>query len=67
MFVNLLIHCENKKINVFDYVPVTFLLEVDSANYATELEKFVAYFTYIEKIMVSKPIHLLQKEPELLD
>ena len=37
--------------NVFDYVPLTFVLEVDSLNYAYELEKFCTYFAYIEKMI----------------
>ena len=49
MFSNLLLHCETKKINVFDFTPLTFLLQVDSINYAFELEKFIQYFNYIEK------------------
>lgn len=51
MFTNLLIHTESKKLNVFDYVPVTFSIEVDSAQYATELEKFVAYFSHIDRVL----------------
>lgn len=51
MFKNLLLHCESRKINVFDYVPITFLLELDSPNYAFELEKFISYFTLIEKLL----------------
>ena len=66
MFTNLLNHCEARKVNVFDYVPVTFLIEVDSANYAFELEKFINYFDHTEKVLASKPLHLLQKDPELL-
>lgn len=49
MFKNYLAHCETKKLNVFDYVPLTFVIEVDSINYAYDLEKFIQYFTFIEK------------------
>lgn len=34
MFRNLFNNCEAKKINTFDYVPLTFLLEVDSLFFA---------------------------------
>ena len=67
MFKNLIAHCELKKLNVFEYTPVTFLLEVDSANYAFELEKFIQYFTFIGKMIGNKPLHLLKKDPELMD
>lgn len=56
MFKNLVSYCENKKVNAFEYVPLTFLLEVDSGNYAYELEKFTTYFNYIEKMISSKPL-----------
>ncbi len=49
MFKNLLSYCEVKKTNVFDYVPITFVLEVNSNNYAFELDKFITYFTFIDK------------------
>jgi len=41
MFKNFLNHCEAKKQNVFDFVPLTFVLEVDCINYAYDLEKFI--------------------------
>jgi hypothetical protein len=49
MFKNFLSHCEVKKQNVFEFVPLTFVLEVDSLNYAFDLEKFIQYFSFIEK------------------
>lgn len=49
MFKNCLAYCESKKINVFDYLPLTFVLELDSINYAYDLDKFISYFTFIEK------------------
>jgi hypothetical protein len=49
MFKNLLSHCEMKKLNVFDFTPITFVIEVNSVNYAYELDKFITYFTSIDK------------------
>jgi hypothetical protein len=49
MFRNLFSHCEAKKINTFEYVPLTFLLEVDSLFFAQDYERFVNYFSYIDK------------------
>ena len=51
MFKNLYYHCESKKINVFDYAPLTFMLSVDSSNSAQDLERFVTYFTFIDKLI----------------
>jgi hypothetical protein len=50
MFRNAFSHCEAKKLNVFEYVPLTFILEVDSIYSAQEYEKFLNYFTHIEKM-----------------
>lgn len=38
-----------KKINAFEFLPITFVLEVNSMNYAYDLDKFITYFSYIEK------------------
>jgi hypothetical protein len=65
MFKNLLLYCENKKINVFDFVPITFLIEVDSQNYANEIEKFCSYFTFSDKLLSSKSIQILQLDRDL--
>ena len=51
MFKNLMIHCESKKIDVFDFVPLTFVLEVNSSNSAQDFEKFMNYFAFIEKLI----------------
>jgi hypothetical protein len=59
LFKNMLTYCDSKKLNVFDYVPITFILEVDSNNYVYELEKFITYFSFIDKMLASKPIQLL--------
>lgn len=61
----MLLYCESKKLNVFDYVPLTFLLEVDSNNYQYELEKFITYFNYTDKLLSTKPLHFIQKDKEL--
>jgi len=55
MFRNLYYHCESKKINVFDYAPLTFMLSVDSNNSAQDLERFVTYFTFIDKLLQGNP------------
>jgi hypothetical protein len=59
MFRNLFIHCEQKKINAFEYTPLTFILEVDSANSAYDYERFTNYFSYIEKVSAGKPVSIM--------
>lgn len=49
MFKNFLQYCELKKTNVFEFIPLTFVLEVDSVNYAFDLDKFIQYYSFIEK------------------
>jgi len=34
---------------VFHSLPVTFLLQLDSHNFSSEMEKFCSYFLTIEK------------------
>lgn len=51
MYSNLLEYCENKSINVFDIVPLTFLLEVDSPNYSNDLDNFMKYFSFTEQAL----------------
>ena len=51
MFKNFLSYCESKKDNVFNYLPLTFVLEIDSQSYAYELDKFIQYFSFVEKII----------------
>ena len=48
MFRNLFTHCESKWINTFEYVPLTFVLEVDNVYFCQDYEKFVNYFTHSE-------------------
>lgn len=57
MFKNFLTYCETKKTNVFEYIPLTFVLEVDSLNYAYDLDKFIQYFSFIEKAIDATGVH----------
>lgn len=66
MFRNLFNHCESKKLNVFDYVPLTFILEVDSVNSASDYERFLNYFYHIDKSLNGRPVQMLQFDPDFL-
>ena len=50
---NIVAHCEAKKINVFQHLPVTFVLQLDSFYFSSEIEKFSSYFLNIEKALYS--------------
>jgi len=63
MFRHLFNHCEAKKLNVFDFVPLTFILEVDSVNSASDYERFLNYFYNIEKSLNGRPISILELDP----
>ena len=48
LFNNMLHYCELNKRNVFDIVPLTFVVEVDAIRSAFVLEKFAIYFNIIQ-------------------
>lgn len=41
--------CEQRKIDVFKIVPITFMIQFDSPQSSYELEKFISYFNTISK------------------
>ena len=45
---NLIGYCELNKLNAFDYTPLTFALGLDSASFASDLEKFRNCFSIIK-------------------
>jgi hypothetical protein len=47
LFENLVMLCEQRKIDVFKIVPITFMIQFDSAQSSFELEKFITYFNTI--------------------
>lgn len=49
LFENLVALCEQRKLDVFKIVPITFMLQFDSCFVSNELEKFLHYFNTIAK------------------
>jgi len=49
LFESMFAFCEEKKMDVFKYLPITFVLQTDSSFFTQEIEKFSQYFTYIQK------------------
>jgi hypothetical protein len=43
------------------------MLEVDSVNSAYDLERFVTYFTYVDKLMQGKPLEMLKYDPDMME
>jgi len=50
LFKNLLAYCELNKMNAFDFVPLTFTLDLDSPTYASDFEKFSYCYATIDAI-----------------
>lgn len=48
LFKNLFIYSESRRCNIFDFVPLTFVLDVDSESYYADLERFVHCYNIIE-------------------
>jgi hypothetical protein len=51
LFKNLKAYAELNKINVFDYLPLTFLVDVDSQTYIPDIEKFTRCYEAIQSII----------------
>jgi hypothetical protein len=45
LFESMFAYCEEKRQDVFKYLPITFVLQTDSSFFSTEIEKFSQYFT----------------------
>jgi hypothetical protein len=43
------------------------MLEVDSVNSVQDLERFVTYFTYVDKLVQGRPIEILKHDAGLLE
>jgi hypothetical protein len=48
LFRNLLSYAELNKINIFDHVPLTFILNVDSPTYCSDFSKFAKCYEVIQ-------------------
>lgn len=49
LFSTLVQYCETKRLDVFQYLPLTFPLQMDNDLCLNELEKFIQYFNAIKK------------------
>lgn len=42
--------CEHEKLNVFQYLPVQFVLDLSAKNCINEVDKFCQFFNSIERV-----------------
>ena len=49
LFESMAVWCEQKRLNVFDFVPVTFTLQMDNQYCCQELDKFLSVFNSLMK------------------
>ena len=42
--------CEQARLNVFQYLPVQFVLEITAKNFTHEIDRFCSYFNTIERV-----------------
>ena len=54
LFKNLINYAELNKINIFDHVPLTFIIHVDSQTYSSDFERFVHCYELIKEIALAK-------------
>ena len=59
--------CESKKLNVFDFLPLTFTLDVDSPHYRHDLDHFCNYFLDIDKSLKKSTPFLLKSNRIYMD
>ncbi len=50
LFKNFLAYAELNKLNAFDYLPLTFALDIDSPTYGADFEKFVYCYSTIDSV-----------------
>ena len=53
LFKNIMSYAELNKINIFDHVPLTFVMDMDSQTYSPDFEKFELCYKAIEDIVQS--------------
>ncbi|CDW90267.1 ttl domain containing protein [Stylonychia lemnae] len=49
LMINLSKYCEQQRLNVFDFIPVTFIVNLNHQSSSFEMEKFNTMFTVLER------------------
>lgn len=50
LFSNMNRFCDNQKLNVFQFMPIQFILDLGQSNMVAEVDRFCQYFNCIEKV-----------------
>ena len=59
LFKNLFNYCESKKLCVYDFVPLTFALDVNEKSFNSDVEKFCKCFNYMKTEMTKNSPELV--------
>jgi len=52
LYKNMHKYLEGNKVNVFQYLPIQFVLDLSAKNFITEVDKFCKYYNCIEKVKI---------------
>lgn len=52
LYENMRIHCQRSKLNIDEFIPATYIINLDSNTLQSDLRKFVDYFIAIKRVSV---------------
>jgi hypothetical protein len=61
LYYNLLRHCENKKINLFDYFPFSICLSLSQSNFTTQIENFKQFCSDLPSFTPKSEVKYVEK------
>jgi hypothetical protein len=53
LFINMMKYCESKSLDVFQYMPMTILIQYDSQNFLRQFQNFKDFFNEIQQHVVN--------------
>ena len=56
---------EGNKVNVFQYLPVQFVLDLSAKNFISEVDKFCKYYNCIEKVKNKNKQYNVRNESQI--
>ena len=64
LYLNMYRYCETNKINVFQYLPVQFVLDLSAKNFINEVDRFCQYFNAYSILKSGSGINGLFPQPQ---
>ena len=61
LYYNLIRHCENRKINLFDYFPFSICLSLSQNNFMTQIESFKKFCTELPSYTPKSEVKYVEK------